>query len=190
MIMKIGVNEMRVGNVIEHQGKLCLVVRTVHVQPGKGGAYVQAELKSVIEGTKYNERFRSADQVERVFMEERPYQYLYKDGDNLVFMDQDTFEQVSLNSDVLGDSVAFLQDGMIVNLSSYNGQIISAELPQTVVVTIESADPVVKGQTASSSYKPAILDNGMRIMVPQHIDSGMRIVVNTADCTYIERAKE
>jgi elongation factor P len=188
--MKIGVNEMRVGNVIEHQGKLCLVVRTVHVQPGKGGAYVQAELKSVMEGTKYNERFRSADQVERVFLDERPYQYLYKEGDVLVFMDQDTFEQVSLNSDVLGDSVAFLQDDMVVTLSSYNGQIISAELPQSVVVTVESADPVVKGQTASSSYKPAVLDNGIRVMVPQHIDSGMRIVVNTSDCSYIERAKE
>ena len=188
--MKISANEMKVGNVIEHQGKLCVVSRTMHVQPGKGGAYIQAEMKAILEGTKYNERFRTADTVERVHLDEKQYQFLYKDGDSLVFMDQDTFEQVLLDADVLGDSVGFLQDDMLVNLCMYEGKIISADLPQTVVMKIESADPVVKGQTASSSYKPAILENGMKVMVPQHIDSGMKIVVNTSDCTYVERAKE
>jgi elongation factor P len=162
----------------------------MHVQPGKGGAYIQTELKSIIDGTKYNERLRSAEVVERVYLDEKPLQFLYKDGEQLVFMDQDTFEQVMLDSDVLGSSVAFLQDGMMVDLSFYEGKVISASLPQTVIMTIESADPVVRGQTASSSYKPAILENGVRVMVPQHIDSGMRIVVNTADGTYVERAKE
>jgi elongation factor P len=187
--MKIGPNEMRIGNVIEHQGKLCVVVKTMHVQPGKGGAYIQAELKSILDETKYNERFRTADTVERVFLEEKPCQYLYKDGDFFVFMEQETFEQITLDGDALGSSAVFLQDGMIVNLSFYEGKVISAELPHTIVATIESADSVVRGQTASSSYKPAILENGVKVMVPQHIDAGMKIVVNTSDGSYVERAK-
>lgn len=188
--MKIGVNEMRVGNVIEYQGKLWIVTKTVHVQPGKGGAYIQAELKGVLDETKLNERFRSAGEVERVYLDERPYQYLYPEGDSLVFMDQDTFEQVYLDKDVLGDSFVYLQDGMVVNLSSYEGQVLSVDLPQTVVATVAEADPVVKGQTAASSYKPAVLDNGVKVMVPPHIETGMRIVVNTTDGSYVERAKE
>lgn len=188
--MKIGINEMKVGNVIEHQGKLWIVTKTVHVQPGKGGAYIQAELKAVIEGTKLNERFRSAGEVERVFLDERPYQYLYAEGDSLIFMDQSTYEQVYLDKDVLGDSFVFLQDGMIVNLSSYEGRVLSVDLPATIIATIATADPVVKGQTASSSYKSAVLDNGVKIMVPPHIEAGMKIVVNTSDGSYVERAKE
>ncbi|MDR1598233.1 MAG: elongation factor P [Holosporales bacterium] len=188
--MKIGVNEMRIGNVVEHQGRLWVVVKMVHVQPGKGGAYIQAELKGVLEGTKLNERFRSAGEIERIYLDEKHYQYLYAEGDTLVFMDQDTFEQVYLDKDVLGSSAVFLQDGMIVKLMSHEGKVLSAELPATIIATIEQADPVVKGQTASSSYKPAVLDNGVRIMVPQHIDSGMRVVVNTSDGSYVERAKE
>jgi elongation factor P len=188
--MKIGINEMKVGNIIDYQGKLWIVVRTVHVQPGKGGAYVQAELKGVLDGTKLNERFRSAGEIERVFLDEKKCQYLYASGDTLVFMDNDTFEQVYMNKDILGDSVAFLQDDMVVTLSFYEGAVLSAELPATVIATIEQADPVVKGQTASSSYKPAVLDNGLRIMVPQHIDSGMKVVVNTSDGSYVERAKD
>lgn len=188
--MKIGINEMRVGNVVEYQGKLWVVVKTVHVQPGKGGAYIQAELKGVLDGTKLNERFRSAGEIERVYLDEKPYQYLYAEGESLVFMDPETFEQVYIDKDILGDSVVFLQDGMMVTLSFYEGRALSAELPATIVATIEQADPVVKGQTASSSYKPAVLDNGVKIMVPQHIDSGMRVVVNTSDGSYVERAKD
>ncbi|GHS90906.1 elongation factor P [Alphaproteobacteria bacterium] len=188
--MKIGINEMRVGNIVEYQDKLWVVVKTLHVQPGKGGAYTQAELKGVLDGTKLNERFRSAEEIERVFLDEKAHQYLYAEGDTLVFMDVDTFDQIYLDQDVLGDSVRFLQDGMLVTLSFYEGIVLSAELPATVVATVEQADPVVKGQTASASYKPAVLDNGLRILVPQHIDSGMKIVVNTSDGSYVERAKD
>lgn len=181
---------MKVGNVVEHQGKLWVVAKTMHVQPGKGGAYIQAELKGILDGTKLNERFRSVGEIERVFLDEKSCQYLYTEGDSLVFMDPNTFEQVYVSKDVLGNSTVFLQDGMLVTLSLYEGKVLSAELPATIIATIEQADPVVKGQTASSSYKPAVLDNGVRIMVPQHINTGMRIVVNTSDGSYVERAKE
>lgn len=188
--MKINGNAVRVGNVLNYEGKLWVATKTQHVQPGKGGAYMQVEMKALIEGTKTNIRFRSAETVERVFLEETPHQYLYEEGDNLVFMDQATYEQIYIPKDMVGDAVAFLQDGMIVNLNMYEGRAISAQLPETVVLTITEADAVVKGQTASSSFKPAILENGVRVMVPPHIESGMRIVVNTADSTYVERAKD
>jgi elongation factor P len=188
--VKINGNAIRIGNVINHEGRLWVVVKTQHVQPGKGGAYMQAELKALVEGTKTNVRFRSSEQVERVFLDEFPYQYLYEDGDNLVFMDQATYDQINLSKDFVGDAAAFLQDGMVVNVSSHEGKPISVQLPDTVILTIAEADPVVKGQTASSSYKPARLENNLRIMVPPHIESGMRVVVNTADATYVERAKD
>jgi elongation factor P len=188
--MKIGVNEMRIGNVVEHQGKLWVVVKMVHVQPGKGGAYIQAELKGILDGTKLNERFRSASEIERIFLEEKQCQYLYAEGESLVFMDQETFEQIYVKKSVIGYPAVFLQDGMIVKLMSHEESVLSAELPATTIAIIEQADPVVKGQTATSSYKTAILDNGERIMVPQHIESGMRVVVNTSDGSYVERAKE
>jgi elongation factor P len=188
--MKISGNAIRIGNVIEHEGKLWVAVKTQHTQPGKGGAYMQVELKSLIEGTKTNVRFRSAEQVERVFLDAQPYQYLYAEGDDLIFMDQQTYEQISLSRDFVGDVADFLQDGMVVNVSSYEGKPLSIQLPDTVVLTITEADPVVKGQTASSSFKPAVLENGMRVMVPPHIESGMKIVINTDDRSYVERAKE
>ncbi len=188
--MKINGNEVRVGNILDYQGKLWVVTKTQHTQPGKGGAYMQVEMKALVEGTKLHERFRSAETVERVFLDEAPYQFLYAEGDNLVFMDQETYEQITLPADLLGDSAAFLQDSMIVNISSYEGKPIAVNLPDSVVLEITEAEPVVKGQTASSSYKPAILSNGVRIMVPPHIEGGMRVVVNTSDSTYIERAKE
>ncbi len=188
--MKISGNAVRIGNVIEYEGKLWVAVKTQHTQPGKGGAYMQVELKNLTEGTKTNVRFRSSEQVERVFLDASPYQYLYAEGDDLIFMDQETFEQITLSRDFVGDAADFLQDGMVVNVSSYEGKPLSIQLPDTVVLTITEADPVVKGQTASSSFKPAVLENGMRVMVPPHIGSGMRIVINTDDRTYVERAKE
>jgi elongation factor P len=188
--MKIDGNAIRVGNILNYEGKLWVVVKTQHTQPGKGGAYMQVELKALIEGTKTNVRFRSAESVERVFLDELPYQYLYADGDDLVFMDQSTFEQITIPRDFVGDAANFLQDGMVVNVSSYEGKPISVQLPDTVILTIAEADAVVKGQTASSSFKPAVLENGLKIMVPPHIESGMRVVVNTADGTYVERAKD
>ena len=188
--MKISGNAVRIGNVIEYEGKLWVAVKTQHTQPGKGGAYMQVELKNLTEGTKTNVRFRSSEQVERVFLDAQPYQYLYAEGDHLIFMDQETFEQITLSRDFVGDAADFLQDGMVVNVSSYEGKPLSIQLPDTVILTITEADPVVKGQTASSSFKPAVLENGMRVMVPPHIGSGMKIVINTDDRTYVERAKE
>ncbi len=188
--MKINGNAVRISNVIEHQGKLWVVTRAQHVKPGKGGAFNQVELKNLIDNTKLHERFRSDEQVERVYLDESPYQYLYEEGENLVFMDQGTYEQAVLSKDLLGEAAMFLQDGMIVQISSYEGKPISVKLPDTVILAIVEAEPVVKGQTATSSYKPAILENGLRIMVPPHIESGVRVVVNTDDSTYVERAKD
>ncbi len=188
--MKINGNSIKPGNIIEHQGRLWRAVKTQHTQPGKGGAYLQVELKDIRDGTKLNERFRSSETVERVRLDEHPYQFLFASGDEYTFMDQDTFEQITLNSDLIGEPAVFLQEGMVVTLESYEGSPISVELPETVTMRIVEADAVVKGQTASSSYKPAKLENGVRVMVPPHIESGTRIVVNTADATYVERAKD
>jgi len=188
--MKINGNSIRPGNIIEHEGKLWRAVRIQHTQPGKGGAYLQVELKDIRTGTKLNERFRSSETVERVRLDEHPYQFLFASGDEYTFMDQNTFEQITLNGEMIGDPAVFLQEGMIVTLESYEGSPISVELPETVIMQIVEADAVVKGQTASSSYKPAKLENGVRVMVPPHIESGTRIVVNTADSTYVERAKD
>lgn len=187
--MKISGNEIRVGNVIEYEGSLWVAVKTQHTQPGKGGAYMQVELKNLSTGTKKNERFRSAESVERVYLESMPYQYLYEDAGEYVFMNQENFEQITLSADFVGDSGPYLQDNMIVELCMYQEKPISVKLPDTVILEIVEAEPVVKGQTASSSYKPAILSNGLKVQVPPHIESGMRVVINTADGSYIERAK-
>lgn len=187
--MKINGNTVRPGNVLEFEGKLWVVQKTQHTQPGKGGAYMQVEMKTLIGNTKTNVRFRSAETVERVFLDEQPYQYLYEEGDSVVFMDQQTYEQINLSKEFLGDAVHFLQEGMVVDVSSYEGKPITVSLPDTVVFEITEAEPVVKGQTASSSFKPAMLSNGQKIMVPPHIDVGMRVVVNTSDGSYVERAK-
>jgi elongation factor P len=187
--MKINANELRAGNVMEFRGKLWAVAKAQHITPGKGGAFVQVEMRDVRDGTKLNERFRSGETVERVRIDDHDYQFLYGDDQTLTFMDEETFEQITVDRGIVGDAAAFLQDGMKVIISSYEGTPVSVQLPQTVVLQIVEADPVVKGQTASSSYKPAKLENGMRVMVPPHIESGTRIVVNTADGSYVERAK-
>jgi elongation factor P len=188
--MKINGNSIKPGNIIEHQGKLWRAVKTMHTQPGKGGAYLQVELKDIRTGTKLNERFRSSETVERVRLDEHEYQFLFAAGDDYTFMDQENFEQITLNADLIGEPAVFLQEGMVVTVDSYEGSPISVSLPETVVMQIVEADAVVKGQTASSSYKPAKLENGVRVMVPPHIGSGTRIVVNTADSSYVERAKD
>ena len=188
--MKINGNAIRPGNIIQHNNRLWVAVKTQHTQPGKGGAYLQVELKDIRDGTKLNERFRSSESVERVRLDEKEYQFLYAEGDAITLMDLETFEQLQLSKELLGDSGAFLKDGMMLTVVSHEGEIVGAELPETVVMTIVEAEPVVKGQTASSSYKPAILENGARILVPPHIDSGIKVVVNTADGSYVERAKE
>jgi len=189
--MKINGNAIRPGYIIEHQGRLWRAVRIQHTQPGKGGAYLQVELKDIRDGTKLNERFRSSETVERVRLDQKDYQFLYADGDDYTFMDNETYEQITLNVDFIGDDAAkFLQEGMTVTIESYEDSPIGVELPETVTMRIVQADPVVKGQTAASSYKPAVLENGVRVMVPPHIESGIRIVVNTADATYVERARD
>lgn len=188
--MKISVNDVRVGHVLEHQSKLWRVVKTEHVKPGKGPAYLQVELKGVDHPTKLNERLRTADTIERVRLDETDYQFLYEDGDQLNFMDQESFEQMALPKELVGDAFVFLKEGMNVTVQSYEGRPLSVAIPETVVCEVVQADPVVKGQTAAASYKPAILDNGIRVMVPPHIEMGTRVVINTTDSSYVERAKD
>ena len=187
--MKINGNEIRPGNVILHKDELWVAVKTQHVKPGKGGAFAQVELKHVINGTKLNERFRSSETVERVRLDQRSYTYLYAEGDMLIFMDAETYDQIELAQDFVGEeSAAFLQDGMAVDIESYEGKPIGLSLPSQVTCVIAEADAVVKGQTQSSSYKPAILDNGVRIMVPPFIEAGEKVIVDTNELTYIKRA--
>ena len=186
--MKINGNEIRPGNVIEHNGGLWVAVKTNAVKPGKGGAYNQVELKNLIDGTKLNERFRAAETVEKVRLEQKDFSYLYEQGEMLVFMDTETYEQLELQKDFVGDRAAFLQDGMTVTVELYEEKPIGISLPDQVTLEISEADPVVKGQTATSSYKPAMLENGIRVMVPPFISSGERIVVDTNELTYIRRA--
>ncbi len=186
--MKINGNEIRPGNVLEHQNTLWAAVKVQHVKPGKGGAFAQVELKNLIDGRKLNERFRSADKVERVRLEQKDFQFLYEQGDALVFMDETTYEQLELAKDFVGDRSAFLQDGMKVTVEMYEEKPIGISLPQHVTLEITEADAVVKGQTASSSYKPAMLENGVKVMVPPFIGAGERIVVDTQEISYVRRA--
>lgn len=188
--MKIGGNEIRVGYVIEHKGRKWFVTKTEHVKPGKGGAFMQVEIKDIQSGTKSNERFRSSETVDRVYMEDRDYQFLFTDGQEYTFMDQESFDQVSLKPELLGDAAPFLAESMIVRVSMCDGEPIAISLPDTVIMEVVEAEPTVKGQTASASFKPGKLANGLRIMVPQYVEAGTRIVVRTADCTYVERAKD
>lgn len=187
--MKIDGVSIRIGNVLQHKNRLWIVTKTQHTQPGKGGAYMQVEMKDIRDGTKLNERFRSAETVERVRLDQRDYQYLYDDGEFLNFMNNEDFEQIQIKRDFVGEQSAFLQEGMIVVVESFEGDPIGVQLPAQAVCEVVETEPVVKGQTAASSYKPATLDNGLRVMVPPFIESGIKIVVNTEDCTYVERAK-
>lgn len=186
--MKINGNEIKPGNVIEHDGGLWVAVKTAHVKPGKGGAFAQVELKNLIDGRKLNERFRSSETVERVRLEQKDYQFLYAQEDSLVFMDSDTYEQLELQAEFVGDRAAFLQDGMTVTVEMHEERPIGISLPDTVVLEVVEADPVVKGQTAASSYKPAKMENGVRVMVPPFITAGERIIVDTNEITYLRRA--
>jgi elongation factor P len=163
-------------------------VKIQHTQPGKGGAYMQVEMKNLIDGRKTNVRFRSAETVERVRLDTKDFQFLFAEGDQLTFMDKDTYDQVSLPRDLLGDAAAFLEDGMDVVMETYEERPISVQLPQHAEAVIAETEAVVKGQTASSSYKPAILDNGVRVMVPPHITAGTRIVVDVYEQEYVRRA--
>ncbi len=186
--MKINGNEIRPGNVIQHQDGLWVAVKINAVKPGKGPAYAQVELKNLITGTKLNERFRASETVERVRLEQKDHTFLYEEGDMLVFMDSETYEQISIPKDMIGERAAFLQDGMQVIVESHEGKAIGVQLPEQVTLEITETEPTVKGQTASSSYKPSIVDNGLRVMVPPYMTVGERIVVNTETLEYVKRA--
>jgi elongation factor P len=187
--MKINGNEIRPGNVIEHKGALWIAVKTQAVKPGKGPAYAQVELKNAIDGTKLNERFRASETVERVRLEQKDYQFLYAEGDMLTFMDVDTYDQIQIPKELIGERAAFLQDGMTVTVESHEGRPIGVSLPDQVTLEVVEAEPVVKGQTAASSYKPAKLENGVRILVPPFVGAGERVVVDTSELTYVRRAE-
>jgi elongation factor P len=186
--MKINGNEIRPGYIIEHQGQLWVAVKTDHVKPGKGGAFAVVELKGIETGTKLNERFRSAETVERVHLDQKDFQFLYKQGESLVFMDNETYDQIELQTDFVGERAQFLQDGMKVTLELYEGRPLGIKLPQQVSLKITETEPVVRGQTAANSYKPAKLENGVRIMVPPFVGEGEKIVVDTDEVTYVRRA--
>lgn len=186
--MKINGNEIRPGHVITHKGGLWIAVKTQAVKPGKGGAFNQVELKNLIDGTKLNERFRASETVERTRLEQKPHQFLYENGDMLTFMDTESYEQIELPKEFLGERAAFLQDGMQVTVEFHQDRPIGISLPDQVVLEIVETEPTVKGQTAASSYKPATMNNGLRVMVPPFLETGTRIVVDTNEVTYLRRA--
>ncbi len=185
---KINGNEIRPGNILEHDGGLWIAVKVGHVKPGKGGAFAQVEMKNLRNGSKLNERFRSADKVERVRLEQKEQQFLYESDGKLVFMDTENYEQIELDADILGDRRPFLQDGMMIQVEFYDEEALSAKLPEKVTCVIAETEPAVKGQTAANSFKPAILDNGVRVMVPPFVGEGEAIVVATETMEYSERA--
>jgi len=187
--MKINGSEIRPGYVIEHDGSLWSAVKSQVVKPGKGPAYNQVELKNLIDGRKLNNRFGSDEKVESIRLEHKDFQYLYKDGDQLVFMDADTYEQINLAEDFVGERAAFLRDGMNVTVRMHEQRPIGIQLPEQVTLAIAEAEPTIKGQTAASSYKPAMLENGVRVMVPPFIGVGERIVVDTNVFSYVRRAE-
>jgi len=185
---KINGNEIRPGNVLEHNGGLWAAVKVDHVKPGKGGAFAQVELRNLRNGSKLNERFRSADKVERVRLEQKDMQFLYETDGMLVFMDTETYDQVELPAEILGDRRPFLQDGMTIVVEFHEAEALNATLPQKVTCKIAETEPVVKGQTAANSFKPAILDNGVKVMVPPFVGQDEDIIVNTETMEYAERA--
>ena len=185
---KISGNEIRPGSILEHDGGLWAAVKVMHVKPGKGGAFAQVELKNLRDGRKLNERFRSEDKVEEVRLENKDQQFLYESDGKLVFMDAETFEQVELDADLLGDRRPFLQDGMTATVQYYGDEALTVKIPQKERCRIVEAEPVTNGQTATKSYKPAILDNGVRIMVPPFINADEDIIVHTELMEYSERA--
>lgn len=188
--MKINGNEIKPGMVIKHQETLWTAVKADHVKPGKGGAFAQVELKNILDGRKLNERFRSADKVERVRLDQRDYQYLYAEGEMLVFMNTETYEQISLHIDFVGEErAAYLTDGMMVVVELYEDKPIGIDLPQHVELEVIDTEPVVKGQTAANSYKPAILTGNIRSAVPPFVGVGERVIVATEDGTYVRRAE-
>ncbi|MBV9736178.1 MAG: elongation factor P [Acidisphaera sp.] len=187
--MKQQANQIRAGQVIEHEGRRWSVLKQQIITPGKGGAFIQVEMRDLKSGNKTNERWRTADTVERLMTEEKEYTYSYSDGSNLVLMDPDSFEQAMVPAALLGEAAPFLQDNMRVVVDLVEGEPVGIHLPPTATLEVVEADPVVRGQTAASSYKPARLSNGVKTMVPPFVETGEKIVVRIEDATYVERAK-
>ena len=186
---KIAGNEIRPGMLIQHEGGLWMAVKSQIARAGRGAAYNQVELKNVVTGTKLNERFRADQSVEEVYLEKKDFQFLYASGDTLTFMDTDTYDQIELNADFVGDQVQFLQEGMTVLVQTYEGKPIGIKLPLQVTLEVTEADPVLRGGTAAPSYKGAVLENGMKIQVPPFINAGAKILVSTEDGSYVRRAE-
>jgi elongation factor P len=186
---KIAGNEIRPGTLVEYDGGLWIAVKTQAVKPGKGGAYNQVELKNIINGTKLNQRFRSDETVDEIYLEKKDYQFLYAEGDTLTFMDVNTYEQIELQKDFVGERAQFLTDGMKVMVTSYEERPLGVQLPLQVILTVTEADAVMRGGTAAPSYKNAVLENGMKILVPPFVDAGTKVVVSTEDGSYVKRAE-
>jgi elongation factor P len=188
--VKVIASSLRKGNVVEVDGKLYVIVTAENIHPGKGTPVTQLDMRRISDGVKVSERYRTTEQVERAFVEDREHTFLYQDAEGYHFMNPETYDQVAVPADILGDQAVYLQEGMAVMLSVYNGTPIAIELPQRVTLEITETEPTMKGQTASSSYKPAILSNGARTMVPPHVAAGTRVVIMTSDGSYVERAKD
>jgi elongation factor P len=188
--LRVIASSIRKGNVIEQDGKLYVVVSAENIHPGKGTPVSQIEMRRISDGVKISERYKTTDQVEKATIEERNFTFLYEDGDGFHFMNPETYDQVQVSKDVVGDAAAYLQPDMTVKLSTHDVNVVSLALPQRVTLEVVETEPVTKGQTASSSYKPAVLSNGIRTTVPPHISVGTRIVVMTEDGSYSERAKD
>jgi elongation factor P len=188
--VKVIASSLRKGNIVEKDGHLYVILTAENIHPGKGTPVTQLDMRRISDGVKVSERYRTTEQVERAFVEDKDYNYLYEDSDGFNFMNNETFEQVSVSKDVVGDRAPFLQENMKCVLSVYEGNAVAIELPARMVLEIVDTEPTVKGQTASSSYKPAKLSNGVRTMVPPHIAAGTRVVVMTEDGSYVERAKD
>jgi elongation factor P len=187
---KVIASSLRKGTVVDLDGKLYVVLTAQNIHPGKGTPVTQLDMRRISDGVKVSERYRTTEQVERAFVEDREHTYLYQDGEGYHFMNPETYDQVAVPQDIIGDQAAYLQEGMAVMLSTHNGVPIAIELPQRVTLEITETEPVVKGQTASSSYRPAMLSNGVRTLVPPHITAGTRVVIMTQDGSYVERAKD
>ena len=188
--MKVAASSLRKGSVVDIDGKLYVVLNAENIHPGKGTPVTQLDMRRISDGVKISERYRTTETVERAIVDDRPYTFLYQDGEGFHFMNPETYDQVVASEDVIGDSAAYLTDGVQVMLSTHEGVPIALELPRLATFEVVETEPSVKGQTASSSYKPALLSNGVRTMVPPHISAGTRIVVMTGDGSYVERAKE
>lgn len=188
--MKVIASSLRKGNVVEMDGKLYAVLKAENFHPGKGTPTTSVDMRRISDGVKVAERWRTTEMVEKAIVDEREYDYLYSDGEGHHFMEPSTYDQLAVSDDVIGDDKVFLQEGIKVSLRTFEGVAIAMGLPQKLTVEVAETEPVVKGQTASSSYKPAICTNGLRVMVPPHIGAGTRVVINTEDNSYVERARD